>query len=283
MKTEIKTIWPDEAKYILKHKNKINRNLSEIFVKKIANDILNDTFILTHQGIAFDTEGNLLDGQHRLAACIKANKPIKILVTYDVPKIYQSSGVDLNSFEIIDSGRTRTVGQMLNIGGLANATAVAATAKVIALLCARSAFNVGITTSQVHKILDITKKSIHTCVKISKGGSILKAPSWITAPAALYHCTFPDKAEQFLSEFVNLSTPDKEGFPSRALAHFYKNNPAAGGGSQQIAWVKYPCYAIHCFHTGKKVSKISASDISNNWILGINEEITRQISSVIKI
>ena len=283
MRTEIKTIWPDEARHILKHNNKINRNISDTFVNKIANDILNDTFILTHQGIAFDTDGNLLDGQHRLAGCIKANKPIKILVTYDVPKKYEANGVALNSFEIIDSGRTRTVAQMLNISGVPYATGVAATAKILALLCARSSVNVGITSSQVHKILDITKESIHKCVKIARGGSILKAPSWITGPISLYHCTYPDKAEEFLYEFVDLSTPDKQGFPSRALAKFYRDNPAAGGGQQQISWVKYPCYALHCFHNNKKTSRMCASDDSNNWLLKINEEITQNISSLIKI
>ena len=57
MKVELKTIWPLEAKEILETKNVNNRALSSITVQKLANDIKNKSFLLTHQGIAFDESG----------------------------------------------------------------------------------------------------------------------------------------------------------------------------------------------------------------------------------
>jgi hypothetical protein len=36
--------------------------------------------MVTHQGIAFDTQGVLVDGQHRLAAIIEADRPVELTV-----------------------------------------------------------------------------------------------------------------------------------------------------------------------------------------------------------
>lgn len=281
MRTEIKTIWPEEAIEILKTRNLLNRKISDLFVAKLANDIKNDAFLLTHQGIAFDSNGNLIDGQHRLAACVKANKPIRILVTEGIPISCNANGVSLNTFEIIDSGKTRTAGQMLNISGIKYATTVAATAKLVALMCLKSSKNIGITSAQIHKILNIAEDSINKCVQIAKTGSIFKAPSWIISPVALYHITYPDKAEKFLSEFVNLSKPEKQGHPSRCLAVYYQNNTAAGGGQQQIAWVKYTSFAIHSYHIEKPINRVCASDLSSEWLLNLNSEVTEQIASTV--
>jgi hypothetical protein len=283
MKVEIKTIWPQEAAEILQTKNTTNRKISELFVNKLANDIVNDAFLLTHQGIAFDVDGNLLDGQHRLAACVKANKPIKILVTTEVQRVHSVNGIQLNSFEIIDSGKTRTVAQMLNIGGVKYANSVAASAKVLALLCAKSNVSIGVTSAQIHKILSIAGESIEKCVYIGRNGSIFKAPSWILGPVCLYHMSFPDMAEKFLREFVDLSAPAGEGSASRTIGAFYQNNSSAAGGQQQISWVKYTCHAINHFHTNKKLTRVCGSDISTDWLRQLNPKITKQIASIITV
>lgn len=78
--------------------NQGNRNIRNSLVNKIARDIKNDLFVETHQGIAFDEDGTLIDGQHRLLAVIKAQKPIVIDVARNVPR---SSGVN------IDTGASR--------------------------------------------------------------------------------------------------------------------------------------------------------------------------------
>lgn len=283
MKTVIGTITPEVAQQILETRNKTNRNISSLFVNKLANDIINGTFLLTHQGIAFDEEGDLLDGQHRLAACVKANMSIQVLVTSGIKRTHNLDGIKLNTFEIIDSGKARTVAQMLTIGGVKNSSSVAAAAKVLALMCLKSRENIGITSAQVHKILHITNDTIHKCSSIAKSGSILKAPSWIVGPLCLYHLSYPEKAEDFLWQFVNLSAPAGVGSPTRTLGQYYSCHKTAGGGSQQIAWIKYTNHAIHSFHTNKKINKVFSSDISTDWLLRLNPEITYKIASTITL
>jgi hypothetical protein len=49
--------------------------------------------MVTHQGIALDTDGVLIDGQHRLAAAVEADQPVDMLVI---------TGVDAATFDVLD-------------------------------------------------------------------------------------------------------------------------------------------------------------------------------------
>lgn len=69
--------------------------------------------------IAFTEEGLLLNGQHRLAALIKAGMSIEMLIVHDVPG-------DL--FPTIDTGRRRQASQFVR---LPNATALASTTRLV--------------------------------------------------------------------------------------------------------------------------------------------------------
>ena len=65
----------------------------------IAHDMANDDFQFTHQGIAFDVEGNLVDGRHRLKAIMKSGKPQFMMVTRGLPK---------KAAAVLDTGARRT-------------------------------------------------------------------------------------------------------------------------------------------------------------------------------
>ncbi len=80
MKIQVMTITPQMAVDMLK-KNTENRKLRESTIETYATDMRNGDWVLTHQGIAFDNDGKLIDGQHRLYAIIRANVPVETLVT----------------------------------------------------------------------------------------------------------------------------------------------------------------------------------------------------------
>ena len=81
MKINVETITPDIAKQWLT-KNVNNRKLRSATCAKYARDIKQGNWRLTHQGIAFDKSGNLVDGQHRLQAIIQAGMPVPMVVAY---------------------------------------------------------------------------------------------------------------------------------------------------------------------------------------------------------
>ncbi|WDV56028.1 hypothetical protein PV963_39685 [Streptomyces coeruleorubidus] len=98
-------------------RNTNNRPLSKGAVQQLAGQIQRGEWQLTHQGIAFDEDGVLIDGQHRLAAIAKAGITVPLTVTYGVPR---------TSFTVMDTGRKRTGRDALALAGEANATHLAA-------------------------------------------------------------------------------------------------------------------------------------------------------------
>jgi hypothetical protein len=105
MKTFELRITPDKAREFLK-KNKGNRPIRASWVENLAGMIQRGEWETTHQGIAFDEDGNLLDGQHRLNAIIAAGKAVDMLVT---------TGLDKDVFKHIDGGRVRTPADRLKL------------------------------------------------------------------------------------------------------------------------------------------------------------------------
>lgn len=101
--TVIETITPHTASWYLEFNNS-NRPLRMSHIKSLAFDMVNGDWQVTHQGIAFDTNGRLIDGQHRLHAIIEAGVPIQISVT---------RGCSAASFSILDRGANRSQSDIL--------------------------------------------------------------------------------------------------------------------------------------------------------------------------
>jgi len=72
-------ITPEDAEKILEKYNQSNRSLSLERIKKLANSMAENKFELNGDTIKF-CDGNLVDGQHRLKACILAKKELPALV-----------------------------------------------------------------------------------------------------------------------------------------------------------------------------------------------------------
>ena len=111
MRSEVITITPKMAKEYLEKNMKNNRRVSRDLVQRYARIMHAGGWNLTHQGIAFDDRGELIDGQHRLNAIVQANVPVKMLVTYDVE---HTNGEAFT----IDAGRRRTIQNIMQISGI---------------------------------------------------------------------------------------------------------------------------------------------------------------------
>lgn len=103
MHSQIETLTPARAAEILGSKNPNNRPVSRERVRRYAQEMREGRWVLTPQGLAFDSAGNLLDGQHRLAAVVQANEPQAFYVAHDVPR---------EALRGLDQGLGRTAAQM---------------------------------------------------------------------------------------------------------------------------------------------------------------------------
>ena len=100
VKNEIVEVTPKMAVEWLEKNIDNNRTIRQSIVSKYARDMRNGDWKLTHQGIAFNSIGELVDGQHRLWAVVEANVPVKM---------YVATGLDIGTEKLVDSGLARTM------------------------------------------------------------------------------------------------------------------------------------------------------------------------------
>jgi hypothetical protein len=102
------TVTPEMALNWLEHANNHNRPVSQKYAERLACDMRNGRWVLTHEGVAFDPNGVLLDGQHRLWAVAFANVPVEMHVWLNVSP---------ESLMVINNGRVRSLADNLRLGG----------------------------------------------------------------------------------------------------------------------------------------------------------------------
>ncbi len=78
--SEVMLVTPDMATSWLKNNHPKNRPIYQSRVSPMAKDMASGAWMVTHQGICFDGDGYLIDGQHRLSAIIQSGVSVSLLV-----------------------------------------------------------------------------------------------------------------------------------------------------------------------------------------------------------
>lgn len=100
------TVTPSMAKSWLEHRNlERQRNYSHHKANQWATEMRAGRWKTTHQGIAFDWDGFLLDGQHRLGAIVLVSLPVELDIRVNC---------DPDTFDVLDTGHKRTANQMIH-------------------------------------------------------------------------------------------------------------------------------------------------------------------------
>lgn len=89
-RTEKVLVTPAIAKRWLEQNTDSNRNISNTTVESYAREMTAGRWSLTHQGIAFNVVGELVDGQHRLNAVVLSGVSVVMLVTTGLRVEYNS-------------------------------------------------------------------------------------------------------------------------------------------------------------------------------------------------
>jgi hypothetical protein len=114
--SRIVEIDPVSAAAILKDRNQGNRPPKPNKVQQFAADMANGRWGLTGDTLKFAPDGRLLDGQNRLAAAVRVNKPFKTHVVF---------GIDPQLFGRMDIGKPRNAADVLHIAGYKYASTLA--------------------------------------------------------------------------------------------------------------------------------------------------------------
>lgn len=119
------TVTPDLASHWLhKAAGTHNRKLKWPVAQKYARDMRAGQWQLTCQGIEFDPEGTLLNGQHRLHAVVIADMPMTFLVGFNVKPEAQKA---------MDIGALRTLFDAFTLAGVRDASVVATVVRVLVM------------------------------------------------------------------------------------------------------------------------------------------------------
>lgn len=119
----LQTVTPATAGSWLKN-NVHNRKPSQSVIEEYARAMQEGRWRPNGETIKISSLGRLMDGQHRLMACVKADCAFKTYVVM---------GVDDDTFDTVDIGKKRTAGDILGIDKCKNAVAVAAAIRWITL------------------------------------------------------------------------------------------------------------------------------------------------------
>lgn len=140
-------------------RNDRNRHVYERHVQTLVMAIERGEYVQTHEGIAFDTLGRLLDGQHRLHAVILSGLAIDCDVHFGRPP---------ETFDRINVGKPRTAANVLEIAGAKFTTASAAAARcLLSIRAGRTYVDRAITQHQIVECVQQTPRLIKA-VKVAE-------------------------------------------------------------------------------------------------------------------
>ena len=108
--------------------NVFNRPFKQDVVDMYVRQIKSGLWRRTHQGVAFDTRGTLIDGQHRLMAIVNTGITVPMLIFTDEPK---------ENFEFIDCGCNRSNLDTVRMSSRKETLRLAHTHTVIAMVAGR--------------------------------------------------------------------------------------------------------------------------------------------------
>ena len=103
--SSVEKITPELAcEYLEKNTN--NRTIRSGRINELSGAMLRGEWMLTHQGIAFAKNGELIDGQHRLFAVVKSGVTVEMMVT---------RGCAPETFKALDLHSKRTASDIFHV------------------------------------------------------------------------------------------------------------------------------------------------------------------------
>lgn len=195
-----------------------NRPVSKIRVAQYAGAMLRGEWKLTHQGLALDTNGSLVDGQHRLMALQQAattDPDIKIPFM-----LYED--VEPEIFEVIDTGNVRSGKDILALQGEKDTLHLHAALRHLFLFQNVEHFQWARTRVTNHQIREMLENNPNLREDVSLAKSF-QTIGWITTSASvcLYACrqADPSRMEEFV-DGIRTGASLEQGDPRLALRNY---------------------------------------------------------------
>lgn len=134
--TRIVTITPDMAEELLAM-NLENRRVKNVNVIKVSTALKNGEWKFNGEAIKIAEDGTVLDGQHRLIACVKTGIPFETVLV---------EGLEKRSQDTMDKGSPRSLADTLQLHGYTNSLKLSTVVRTI-MLCEQVGLKIGLENS----------------------------------------------------------------------------------------------------------------------------------------
>lgn len=252
---KLETVTPARAQEWLENNDPNNRQISKSSVKKYSSDIGAGRWDVTGESIKFDTNGMLLDGQHRLLACLDADKPFDVLIVRGLPTDAKTH---------MDLGMKRTAAMVFHTMGKKNTVQLGGAIQALLEIKAAGRDNRGrhsvpemVTVLERHP--DLTEAVAEIFAKgkgaVGPGPSILSAVYYCAA----YLLGEREKADAFLEVF-RTGVPAYTGDPAHLWRERLIREKRAGVKQSRAQMLRGTCHAWNLFKNEVSQSKIRVPD-----------------------
>lgn len=229
-------------------------------VAQLLKDILGANWEFNHQGIAFDVDGKLIDGQHRLEAIVRADKVqpgimVPIQVTWNLPP---------RSNKKIDLARRRNTGTFLAMDGHASSGRLNTVLKLLWLYDTND-FDAPLSSAHWNQIPDLdTIEATLAEHKLAPDGTTIggQLQSILTASgsgAAWTLCMerYPDDMNMEFVAGLKSGADLSKGDPRLALRNWAMNRKLVH--KRAVPWVHMAVYfkAFKAFRNGEPIDSVS--------------------------
>ena len=237
-------------------RNTDNRPIRRGDIEELKVALTSGLFTYTHQGIAFDVRGVLQDGQQRLTAIAESGIPTLMQI---------SVGMPVENFDVVDTGRRRSYGDVLAKEGFHNVNKLGAQCRMIYIYDRKLQYNQKVPNAAVQQVAvdggDLLFESTTVGVNLYNAFRIIATPASVATYLLWREVGKENEAtREFLSGLITganliegdprlvlrtmiMNTAKKKGrrYPMEHLALFLKtwNLYVSGVTNRQImAWRK---------------------------------------------
>ena len=249
-------ISPEMAKMYLA-RSRGNRRISELAVRRLAAAMKAGEWTDSSDCIAFDTNGVLINGHHRLNAVIAANCCVVMQVMYGLPP---------EAVSTIDTGKVRSASDIVEFrrGGIDNTRRRAAAARLFLSFRRYEGFDVSAAKNATKKQLadcvlaNLADTPLHYDIEGGRFSSQILA--FETIAKAFYDHEMVDEFLQKLADLVGL----EDGSPILALRGAFVGafgNKRLSGVDMSIRATSYIIKAFSMYKEGEKCKRIRLAEI----------------------
>lgn len=255
MNIQVETVTPKTAAKWLA-KNTHNRHLRTRLVDRLARDMTAGKWQTNGDAIRFSEEGTLLDGQHRLTACVESGAKFTTVVI---------RGLDPETMHTVDQGAKRSGGDVLKLRGEQYANDLANALGWLWSMEQGQAYirnSLKPTPDEMFEVLDRFPE-VRPCVKAMRINAFNTIGRGRGMFAAFYTTIYrydQERADEFMQRVITGANAGGPGDPALTLRNRLINGRVNPKYSM-LSWVQLTmlAYAWRAFYSGAKLSRLTVS------------------------